>query len=156
MYWQLTFVLFFLQKLLPPLRHVYIVPFIPSGFWPRLISRLLTDGSVTSLARIGCGLSENGQLSAHMLCLYCSSLHLPSKASECYYCIAGHFRGAKYSWFSWLISSSFCCFNFCFSCNSFMYSELVNTLNTQIFYPRMKRPYLHVALPAVQAATMNI
>ncbi len=51
----------FLQKLLPPLRHVYIVPFIPSGFWPRLISRLLTDGSITSLARTGCGLAEDGE-----------------------------------------------------------------------------------------------
>ena len=44
--------------------------------------------------------------------------------------VAGNFRGAKYSWFSWL-----------------------NT-GPQIFYPRMKRPCL--PLPAVQAATTNI
>ncbi len=45
------------------------------------------------------------------------------------YRIAGNFRGAKYS-----------------------------RLNTgpRIFYPRTKRPYLHVPLPAVQAATTNI
>ncbi len=44
--------------------------------------------------------------------------------------IAGDFRGAKYSWFSWL-----------------------NT-GPRIFYPRMKRPNL--PLPAVQAATTKI
>ncbi len=47
-----------------------------------------------------------------------------------YYRIACNFRGAKYSWFSWL------------------------EVWPRIFYPRMKRPYL--PLPAVQAATTKI
>ncbi len=44
--------------------------------------------------------------------------------------IAGHFRGAKYLWFPWLITGP------------------------RIFYLRLKRPYL--PLPAVQAATTKI
>ncbi len=46
------------------------------------------------------------------------------------YRIAGNFRGAKYSWFSWL------------------------EVWPRIFYPRMKRPCL--PLPTIQAATTKI
>ena len=49
-----------LQKQLPPLRHAYIVPFIPNGFWPRLMSRLITDNSITELAREGCAIPLTG------------------------------------------------------------------------------------------------
>ena len=41
---------------------MYLVPFIPSGFWPRLISRLLTDVSLLQLAKNGCGLADDGML----------------------------------------------------------------------------------------------
>ena len=53
---------FLMQNFLLPLRHCYMVPFIPSGFWPRLISRLLTDSTIIELAREGCGLSEDGKI----------------------------------------------------------------------------------------------
>ena len=50
-----------LQRMLPPLRHTYIVPFVPSGFWPRLMSRLLSDKSILQLAREGCNITEDGR-----------------------------------------------------------------------------------------------
>ena len=46
------------------------------------------------------------------------------------YAVAGNFRGAKFSWFSWL------------------------EVWPRIFYPRMKRPCL--PLPTIQAATTKI
>ena len=37
-----------------------IVPFIPSGLWPRLISRLITDPAILQLAKAGCGITPEG------------------------------------------------------------------------------------------------
>ncbi|XP_019849257.1 PREDICTED: leucine-rich repeat serine/threonine-protein kinase 1-like [Amphimedon queenslandica] len=43
---------------LPPLRHTYLLAFVPSGFWPRLMSRVLSDPSIMRLAQVGCGLTD--------------------------------------------------------------------------------------------------
>ena len=49
-----------LQRRLPPLHYAYLIPFVPSGFWPRLMSRLLSDKSIMQLAKEGCCLAEEG------------------------------------------------------------------------------------------------
>ena len=51
----------FSQRVLPPLRHAYIIPFVPSGFWPRLMSRVLSDKTIIQLAREGCNIEEDGE-----------------------------------------------------------------------------------------------
>ena len=48
------------QCFLPPLRHAFLLAFVPSGFWPRLMSRLLSDRSIFRLAQKGCGLTDRG------------------------------------------------------------------------------------------------
>ena len=66
-----------LQKTLPPLRHTYIVPFIPSGFWPRLMSRILTDHTIIQLAKEGCGITNNGArvCVCDLICIRASQPH---------------------------------------------------------------------------------
>ena len=50
------------QRVLPPLRHAYIIPFVPSGFWPRLMSRVLSDKTMIQLERNGCNIEDNGNV----------------------------------------------------------------------------------------------
>ncbi len=92
---------------------------IASGnpFPPLLAARVVSSEIHSSGSSLGKPAMKQGRLVRK---IYCYSIWI--------YRIAGNFRGAKHSWFSWL-----------------------NT-GPRIFYPRMKRPY---PLPAVQAATTN-
>ena len=62
------------QRMLPSLRHTYIIPFVPSGFWPRLMSRLLSDKSIKQLARDGCNITEDGTCSLVLYSVHCIPL----------------------------------------------------------------------------------
>ena len=55
--------------MLPPLHHAYIIPFVPSGFWPRLMSRVLSDKTIIQLAKDGCNIDDRGIYTLHTHCL---------------------------------------------------------------------------------------
>ena len=74
------------QNCLPPLHHLFVVPYIPSGFWTRLIARIVGDASLVDVVKACFNLKAPGVKSffgtrsthsSHIVHQFAHGTHLP-------------------------------------------------------------------------------